>query len=106
MAARRAATTPRWISLRPVARGCSTTSSPWRKRPLQAELAEAVDDVEGEPRHVVVELVVRQAAAIGDRPDREHRAAVRLLDIGHVGADELLERLAGDGGVETEPLLV
>src|SRR5260370_2385782 len=65
------------------------------ERPLEAQFSEAIHHIEGEPRDVVVELVVRQAAAIGDRADREHRAALGLLDVGHVGAYKLLQRLAG-----------
>src|SRR5260370_41716636 len=65
------------------------------ERPLETQLAKAVHHIEGEPRDVVVELVVRQAAAIGDRADREHGASFRLLDVGHVGPDQFLQRLTG-----------
>ena len=39
-------------------------------------------------------------------PTENTAPPLRLLDVGHVGADQLLQRLAGNGGVEAKPLLV
>ena len=43
---------------------------------------------------------------MGDRPDREDGAAIGLLDVGHVGTDQLVQGLAGNGRIEPQPLLV
>ena len=48
-----------------------------------------------QPRDVVLEPVHRQTPAERNRPRREHRAAPRRLEEGHIGVDELLRRLAG-----------
>ena len=58
---------------------------------------EAPNHIAQQPGDVVVIAIAGQAAAEGDRADREHRAATGRLVEQHVGPDQRFARIAGQG---------
>ena len=71
----------------------------------RGRVGEAVEDVAGDARDVVVVAVVGEAPAVRDGADREHRSAAPGLEVRHVGADERLRRLSRPGRDVGEELL-